>query len=99
MSDPSSWNCFGGALLFVYECPSLSTLAKVCLTLPVGTASVECFFLFMKVIKTRVRNGLGEINLSHPMKIAIESPLTLSEEEFEHIVDVWNRKSRKSTAV
>ena len=33
-------------------CPSLSILEKVCLTLTVGTASVEHFFSQMKMIKT-----------------------------------------------
>ena len=32
-------------------CPSLSILAKVCLTLPEGTASVERFFSQIKMIK------------------------------------------------
>jgi hypothetical protein len=76
-------------------CPSLSALAKVCLTIPVGTASVERSFSQMKMIKTRLRNRLGEANLSHLMKIAIESPQTLSDEELEQIVDIWSRKSRR----
>ena len=76
-------------------CPSLSTLAKVCLTIPVGTASVERSFSQMKLIKTRLRNHLGDTNLSHLMKIAIESPHTLSDEDLEQIIDIWNRKPRR----
>ena len=76
-------------------CPGLSTLANVCLTIPVGTASVERSFSQMKMIKTRLRSRLGEDNLSHLMKIAIESPEILSDEELEEIVDVWNRKPRR----
>ena len=34
----------------------------------------------------------GRGYVSHPVKIAIESPQTLSEEELEQIVDVWKRK-------
>ena len=79
-------------------CPSLSTLAKVCLTIPVGTASVECSFSQMKMIKTQLRNRLGETNLSHLMKIATESPQTLSDEQLEQIVDIWNRKPRRICA-
>ena len=48
----------------------------------------------LKMIKTQLRNRLG-VDLSHLMKIAIESLQTLSEEEREQIVDVWNRKSRR----
>ena len=76
-------------------CPSLSTLAKVCLTIPVGTASVERSFSQMKLIKTQLRNHLGDTILSHLMKIAIESPHTLSDEDLEQIIDIWNRKPRR----
>ena len=75
--------------------PSLNTLANVCLSIPVGTASVERSFSEMKMIKTRLRNRIGESSLSHLMKIAIESPEKLCEMELENIVDVWNRKNRR----
>ena len=40
--------------------PSLSTVTKVCLTIPVGTVLVEHSFLQMKMIKTRLRNCLRD---------------------------------------
>ena len=74
-------------------CPGLSTLAKkICMTIPVGTASVERSFSQIKMIKTRLRNRLGEDNLSNLMKIAIESPESLADEDLEQIIDVWNEK-------
>ena len=76
-------------------CPSLSVLAKICLTIPVGIALVERSFSQMKMIKTRLRNRLGDTNLSHLVKIAIESPQTSSDEELEQVVDIWSRKSRR----
>ena len=76
-------------------CPGLSTLAKICMTIPVGTASVERSFSQMKMIKTRLRNRLGEDNLSNLMKIAIESPESLGDEDLEQIMDVWNEKPRR----
>ena len=39
------------------------------------------------MIKTRLRNRLGEKSLSHLMKIAIESPEKLSDSDLENIVD------------
>ena len=36
--------------------PNISTLANICLSIPVGTASVERSFSQMKLIKTRLRN-------------------------------------------
>ena len=73
--------------------PSLNTLANVCLSIPVGTASVERSFSEMKM--TRLRNRIGEFSLSYLMKIAIESPEKLYEMELENIVDIWNRKNRR----
>ena len=75
--------------------PNLSILANVCLTIPVGTASVERSFSHMKIVKSRLRNRLEEANLSYLMKIALESPEALSDEELEQIVTVWTRKPRR----
>ena len=46
----------------------------------------------MKMVKSHLRNQLGEANLSYLMKIALESPEALSDEELELIVTVWTRK-------
>ena len=67
--------------------PNLNTLTSICLTILIGTASVERSFSQIKMIKTRLRNRLGEKSLSHLMKIAIESPEKLSDSDLENIVD------------
>ena len=74
--------------------PNLHKLACCCLLLLIGTASVESSFSQMKLIKTRLGNRLGELSLSHLMKIAKESPETLSDGDLE-VVTIWNRKGRK----
>ena len=73
--------------------PNLNTLASICLTIPIGTASVERSFSQMKMIKTRLTSRLGEKSLPHLMKI--ESPEKLSDSDLENIVDIWYRKSRR----
>ena len=70
--------------------PNLNRLAKVCLSIAVGTASVEGRFSQMKMIKTRLRNHIGESSLSVLMRIAIESPEKHSDNDLENI-DIWNR--------
>ena len=65
--------------------PNLHKLTCCCLSLPIGTASVEISFSQMKLIKTRLRNCLGELSLSRLMKIAIESPETLSDSDLRRI--------------
>ena len=49
----------------------------------------------MKMIKTRLLNRLSDSSLSLLMKIAIESPNTMSDSILEEMVDIWNRKGRK----
>ena len=63
--------------------------------IPVATASVERSFSQMKLIKTRLRNRIGEKSLSYLMKIAIESPAKLTDEDLENIIDVWKRQPRR----
>ena len=62
--------------------PSLRALATICLTMPVTTASVERTFSQMKLIKSRYTS------LSHLMKVAIESPKHLSDQDLEQIINV-----------
>ena len=69
--------------------------AKVCLSIPVWTASVERSFSQMEMIKRRLRNRLGEQNLAHLMRIAIEMPEKLPHDIVENVVDIWNRKTRR----
>ena len=49
----------------------------------------------MKMMKSCLRNQLGEANLSYLMKIALESPEALSNEELRQIMNVWTRKPRR----
>ena len=49
----------------------------------------------MKLIRTRIRNLIGQFSLSHLMKIAIEALETLSDAELDAIITVWNRNPRR----
>ena len=75
--------------------PHLNTLANVCMTIPVGTASVERSFSQMKMIKNHLRNRLGEKSLSYLMKIAIKAPQKVSDDNLETIVGIWTRNLGK----
>ena len=67
--------------------PNLHKLASIALTIPVSTASVERSFSQMKFIKTRPHNS--ECRLSDLVKIPIESPQTLTEQDLEEILAAW----------
>ena len=75
--------------------PNLRKIATISLSIPVSTASVERSFSQMKLIKTRLRSSLSDKSLSYLMKIGIESPNELTDDDLENIVDVWNRKNRR----
>jgi len=75
--------------------PNLHTLANVCMLLPVQTASVERSFSKMKMIKTQLRKRLSEKILSYLMKISIESPQKLTDEDLEMMIEIWNKKARR----
>ena len=75
--------------------PNLKIMADICLSIPIGTASIERSFSQMKMIKTRLRHRLKESSLSLLMKIAIESPEKLSDEDLNEIIEIWNRKPRR----
>ena len=66
---------------------------NIMLALPVSTASVERSFSQMKLIKTRLRSRLSDMNLEHLMKIAIEGP-PLTDVDFSEILDIFKQKNR-----
>ena len=70
-------------------------IGAICLSIPVKTALVERSFLQMNLIKTHLRSSLNDKSLSNLMKIALESPVELTDSHLEEIIDVWNRKSRR----
>ena len=67
--------------------PNIFKLLDILLTLPVGTATVEHSFSQMKMVKTRLRSRLNDVNLARLMRIAIEGP-QLSTTDFSEIVDI-----------
>ena len=50
--------------------PEMFKLLNIVLALPVGTASVKRSFSYMKLMKTRLRNRLSDVNLARLMRIA-----------------------------
>ena len=66
--------------------PNISTLANICLSIPVGTASVEWSFSQMKLIKTRLKSRIGQSSLFYLMKIGIETPEKLTDTDLEAIL-------------
>ena len=76
--------------------PNISTLANICLSMPVSTASVERSFSLMKLMKTQICNQIGQSSLSYLMKIAIEAPGKLSDSDLDAIISVWKGNPRRT---
>ena len=75
--------------------PNLAKLAAILIVLPVTTATVERTFSSMKLIKTRLRNRMGESTLEHTMRICIEGPDRLSNETLEEVIDHYKHSKQR----
>lgn len=73
--------------------PTIDTLTNICLLIPVGTVSVEWFFSKMKIIKTKLRNHIGEASHSYFMKISTASPQNIIWWWFKQHCKCGNRKN------
>ena len=74
----------------------ISKLVKIYKTLPPHTADCECDFFRMSLIKTELRNRLGEDSLDYLMRISINGPPS-AEFPFVKAVQLWGKKRREDT--
>ena len=72
--------------------PNLACLASLHLVLPVTTATVERSFSDMRLMKTRLRSRLGEDTLDQAMRVCIEGPHRLGDDDLEAIVNHWKEQ-------
>ncbi len=77
--------------------PNLATLAMIESVNPVTTCTVERSF-HMKIVKTRLRNRLGDETLDMLMKIAIEGP-KINNDQLDMIIDLWKTQKPRRLAV
>ena len=75
--------------------PGCIYLLKLSLMFPLSVACVERSFSKMKLIKTRLRNQLGQSSLDSLLRISTESPQHFQDNEYELFVDELNRLNPK----
>ena len=68
--------------------PQLALVSKVILVCPLGTASVERSFSTMAQVCNRMRQRLLPDNLAHCMRVSLEGPAVLNDEQA--IVKKWH---------
>ena len=85
-------SCDGYADIF----PEIIKLLNILLVLPVGTASVECSFSQMKLVKTRLRSRIDDRSLARLMRIATEGPeLVHVDVDFNEILDIFKAQNHR----
>lgn len=68
----------------------LSTIAKIILVCPLGTAFVQQSFSTMDRVCNRLRQRLLPENLAHCLGVSIEGPSTLTTEQAQLITKKWH---------
>jgi len=75
--------------------PNLTIALRIMLTIPVTSACAERSFSKLKLIKTYLRNQLGQDKLSELALISIEEEVS-STVDYKHLIDIFaSKKSRK----
>jgi len=75
--------------------PNLTIALRIMLTIPVTSACAERSFSKLKLIKTYLRNRLGQDKLSELALISIEEEVS-STIDYKHLIDIFaSKKSRK----
>jgi hypothetical protein len=73
--------------------PDVVKLLQVCQIIPLTTATVERSF------STNLRNRLKDTMLDWCMRIAIEGPDSLSDEDITAIITIWKEKRTRRLVV
>ena len=71
--------------------PNVTQLYKLCLTLPVITATTERFFSKLKLVKTALHSTMGETRLSALLTLSIERELA-DIVDFNKVIDAFATK-------
>ena len=67
--------------------PNIIKLLEMAIICPIGNATVERLFSFLKLVKTKLRNSLGDGTLDKLLRIKCESKEELEDYDLEELVD------------
>ena len=73
--------------LYKVSLPNILILLELGSICPFGNAVTERLFSLMKIVKSRLRNRLGQSTLDQLFRVKIESPNKLTDEETEVLAD------------
>ena len=78
---------------------NLVRLASISLVLPVTMSTVERSFSDMKLTKTRLLNRLGEDTLDQTLRLCIEGPPTLADDDVESVMRYWKQQKPRQLVI
>ena len=78
--------------------PNVACLYRLCLTLPVTTASAERSFSKLKLTKTALRSTMGESRLSALLLLSVERELT-DKVDFNSVIDAFASLRQRRVAL
>ena len=67
--------------------PNILILLEMAVICPIGNATVERLFSFLKIVKTKLRNSLGDGTLDRLLRIKMETKEELEDHDLEELVD------------
>ena len=67
--------------------PNIIKLLEMAILSPIGNATVERLFSFLKLVKSSLRNRLGDGNLDKLLRIKMECKEDLEDYDLEELVD------------
>ena len=76
-----------------YLFPNILVLLEMAILCPVGNATVERLFSFMKIVKTRLRNLLSDCSLDSLLRVKLECKDHLDDEDLDELVDRFKEYS------
>ena len=69
--------------------PNILILLEMAILCPVGNATPERLFSLLKIVKTRLRNALGDLTLDSLLRIKMETAEEMEDKDLEELVDMF----------
>ena len=76
-----------------YLFPNILLLLEMAILCPVGNATVESLFSFMKIVKTWLQNLLSDCSLDSLLRVKLECKDHLDDEDLDELVDRFKEYS------
>ena len=74
--------------------PNIIILLELAIICPISNATVERLFSFLKLVKTKLRNQIGDDTLDKVLRIKTESPEHLEDADLEALVDSFKEYAK-----